>query len=137
IYSRVARRWLMAAGMADRNAPLTPFSPASLRRDLPSSLVVFLVALPLSMGIALASGAPIMSGLIAGIVGGIVVGLLGGAPLLVSGPAAGPAVMVSGFTQELGFPVARPPDPFAGGPQLVRGRFGIAREAAGPWPAAG
>lgn len=63
-------------------------------RDLPASIVVFLVALPLCMGIALASGAPPISGLIAGIVGGIVVGLLSGSPLGVSGPAAGLAVIV-------------------------------------------
>lgn len=65
-----------------------------LGRDLPASIVVFLVALPLCMGIALASGAPPISGLIAGIVGGIVVGLLSGSPLGVSGPAAGLAVIV-------------------------------------------
>lgn len=63
-------------------------------RDLPSSVVVFLVALPLCLGIALASGAPPLSGLIAGIVGGIVVGALSGSPLGVSGPAAGLAVIV-------------------------------------------
>jgi len=65
-----------------------------LWRDLPSSIVVFLVALPLCLGIALASGAPPLSGLIAGIVGGIVVGALSGSPLGVSGPAAGLAVIV-------------------------------------------
>lgn len=65
-----------------------------LGRDLPSSIVVFLVALPLCLGIALASGAPPLSGLIAGIVGGIVVGALSGSPLGVSGPAAGLAVIV-------------------------------------------
>jgi len=65
-----------------------------LGRDLPSSIVVFLVALPLCLGIALASGAPPLSGLIAGIVGGIVVGILSGSPLGVSGPAAGLAVIV-------------------------------------------
>ena len=65
-----------------------------LGRDLPSSIVVFLVALPLCLGIALASGAPPLSGLIAGIIGGIVVGALSGSPLGVSGPAAGLAVIV-------------------------------------------
>ncbi|MDG1674260.1 MAG: SulP family inorganic anion transporter [Flavobacteriales bacterium] len=65
-----------------------------LGRDLPSSIVVFLVALPLCLGIALASGAPPLSGLIAGIVCGIVVGALSGSPLGVSGPAAGLAVIV-------------------------------------------
>jgi len=66
----------------------------NLGRDLPSSVVVFLVALPLCLGIALASGAPPLAGLIAGIVGGIVVGSLSGSPLGVSGPAAGLAVIV-------------------------------------------
>lgn len=59
-----------------------------LRYDLPASLVVFLVAVPLSLGIAIASGALMMAGLIAGVVGGIVAGALGGSPLQVSGPAA-------------------------------------------------
>lgn len=53
-------------------------------KDLPASLVVFLVALPLSLGIAVASGVPVQAGLIAASVGGVVVGLLGGAPLEVS-----------------------------------------------------
>ncbi|RYG04906.1 MAG: SulP family inorganic anion transporter [Chitinophagaceae bacterium] len=61
----------------------------SLGSDFPASVVVFLVALPLCMGIALGSGAPLFSGLIAGIVGGIVVGSLSGSQLSVSGPAAG------------------------------------------------
>ena len=62
---------------------------ANLRSDLPASVVVFFVAVPLCLGIALASGAPPLAGLIAGIVGGIVVGALSGSPLGVSGPAAG------------------------------------------------
>lgn len=66
----------------------------NLRHDLPASLVVFLVATPLCLGIALASGAPLFSGIIAGIVGGIVVGAVSGSPLGVSGPAAGLAVIV-------------------------------------------
>ena len=67
---------------------------ASLRTDLPASIVVALVALPLCLGVALASGAPLFSGLIAGIVGGIVVGGLSRSPLSVSGPAAGLTVIV-------------------------------------------
>jgi MFS superfamily sulfate permease-like transporter len=63
--------------------------------DLPSGLVVFLVALPLCLGIALASGAPLFSGIISGIVGGIVVGLVSHSPLSVSGPAAGLTVIVA------------------------------------------
>jgi len=73
-----------------------------LKSDLPASLVVFLVAVPLCLGIALASGAPLFSGIIAGIVGGIVVGTLSGSPLGVSGPAAGLAVIVLTAIQDLG-----------------------------------
>ena len=65
-----------------------------IKSDLPASIVVFFVALPLCLGIALASGAPLFSGIIAGIVGGIIVGIASGSPLGVSGPAAGLAVIV-------------------------------------------
>lgn len=65
-----------------------------LKNDLPSSVVVFFVALPLCLGIALASGAPLFSGVIAGIIGGIVVGALSGSQIGVSGPAAGLAAIV-------------------------------------------
>jgi MFS superfamily sulfate permease-like transporter len=73
-----------------------------LNRDLPASIVVFFVALPLCLGIALASGAPLFSGVIAGIVGGIVVGLASGSQLGVSGPAAGLAVIVMAAISNLG-----------------------------------
>lgn len=66
----------------------------NLKKDLPASLVVFFVALPLCLGIALASGAPLFSGIIAGVVGGIVVGTLSGSKVGVSGPAAGLAAIV-------------------------------------------
>ena len=75
---------------------------SNLKHDLPASIVVFLVATPLCLGIALASGAPLFSGIIAGIVGGIVVGMLSGSPLGVSGPAAGLAVIVLGAIATLG-----------------------------------
>ena len=75
---------------------------AHIKNDLPASIVVFFVALPLCLGIAMASGAPLFSGLIAGIVGGIVVGSLSGSPLGVSGPAAGLAVIVLMAIQDLG-----------------------------------
>ena len=65
-----------------------------IKSDLPASIVVFFVALPLCLGIALASGAPLFSGLIAGIIGGIVVGSLSGSKIGVSGPAAGLAAIV-------------------------------------------
>ncbi|MHA4843258.1 SulP family inorganic anion transporter [Flavitalea antarctica] len=75
------------------NQPKGFFS--SLGSDFPASVVVFLVALPLCLGIALGSGAPLFSGLIAGIVGGIVVGSLSGSQLSVSGPAAGLTAIVA------------------------------------------
>ena len=74
----------------------------NLKNDLPASLIVFLVAVPLCLGIALASGAPLFSGIIAGIVGGIIVGSLSGSQLGVSGPAAGLAVIVLTAIQDLG-----------------------------------
>src|ERR671912_2229770 len=74
----------------------------NLRADVPASLVVFLVATPLCLGIALASGAPLFSGIIAGIVGGIVVGAASGSALGVSGPAAGLAVIVLSAISTLG-----------------------------------
>jgi MFS superfamily sulfate permease-like transporter len=79
-----------------------PSFAASLKSDFPASIVVFLVALPLCLGIALASGAPLFSGIIAGIVGGIVVGSISGSSLGVSGPAAGLAVLVAEAIRELG-----------------------------------
>jgi len=74
----------------------------SLKSDIPASIVVFFVALPLCLGIALASGAPLFSGLIAGIVGGIVVGSLSGSKIGVSGPAAGLAAIVLSAIATLG-----------------------------------
>ena len=67
---------------------------SNLKNDLPASIVVFFVALPLCLGIALASGAPLFSGLIAGIIGGVIVGGLSGSNIGVSGPAAGLAAIV-------------------------------------------
>ncbi|GLR19488.1 SulP family inorganic anion transporter [Portibacter lacus] len=69
-------------------------STKTLKNDIPASIVVFFVALPLCLGIALASGAPLFSGLIAGIIGGIVVGAISGSQIGVSGPAAGLAAIV-------------------------------------------
>lgn len=74
----------------------------NLKTDLPSGLVVFLVALPLCLGIALASGAPFFSGIISGIVGGIVIGALSNSQLSVSGPAAGLAALVLGAITAIG-----------------------------------
>ncbi|MDB5246950.1 MAG: SulP family inorganic anion transporter [Segetibacter sp.] len=73
-----------------------------LKNDLPAGLVVFLVALPLCLGISLASGAPFFSGLISGIIGGIVIGFLSGSKLSVSGPAAGLAALVLAAIHNIG-----------------------------------
>ncbi len=73
----------------------------NLKSDLSSSLVVFLVAVPLCLGIALASGAPLFAGIISGIIGGIVVGAISGSSVGVSGPAAGLAVIVLAAIQDL------------------------------------
>ncbi|MGY0489282.1 SulP family inorganic anion transporter [Streptomyces sp. WG-D5] len=76
-----------------------------LKADFTASLVVFLVALPLCVGVAVASGVPAEIGLITGIVGGIVTGLMRGSSLQVSGPAAGLTVLVYEAVQEFGLPV--------------------------------
>ncbi len=94
--------------------------------DFMASVVVFLVALPLCMGIAVASNAPVSAGLISGIVGGIVVGMLAGAPLQVSGPAAGLSVLVYQLVDDHGFQAVGSVVIVAGVFQLVAGtlRFG-------------
>lgn len=74
----------------------------SARRDVPAGLVVFLVALPLCLGIALASGAPLFAGVIGGIVGGVVISLFSGSELSVSGPAAGLTVIVAAAVVKMG-----------------------------------
>lgn len=76
---------------------------SNLNHDFLASIVVFLVALPLCMGIAIASGMPVAAGLVTGIVGGLVVGAISGSPLQVSGPAAGLAVVVYEIVQQFGY----------------------------------
>ncbi len=78
------------------------FLPKNLKKDLPASIVVFLVALPLCLGIALASGAPLFAGVLTGIIGGIVVASVSGSQLSVSGPAAGLTVIVFSAIAQLG-----------------------------------
>src|SRR5690606_3078242 len=93
----------------------------NLKHDLPASSVVFFVALPLCLGIALAPGAPLFAGLLTGVIGGIVVASFSGSQLSVSGPAAGLTVIVLGGITQLGY------QPFllalliAGAMQLVLG----------------
>lgn len=84
------------------NGAFIPGVKENLKYDLPAGLVVFLVALPLCLGIALASEAPLFSGVIAGAVGGLVVALLSGSAISVSGPAAGLAVIVAAAISSLG-----------------------------------
>lgn len=81
---------------------MTSLLSAVSRRDLVASLGVFVIAVPLSLGIALASGAPASAAIITAIVGGIVVGLMAGAPLVVSGPAAGLAALTFHYIQQFG-----------------------------------
>src|SRR6187397_177976 len=73
-----------------------------LKHDLPAGLSVFLVALPLCLGIALASGAPLYAGLLSGVIGGLVVSLISGSQLAVSGPAAGLTTLVAASVISLG-----------------------------------
>ena len=81
--------------------PSQPAAPAP-RNDLLASIVVFLVALPLCMGVAIASGVPVIAGLVTGVIGGCVVGLIAGCPLQVSGPAAGLTVIIFDIVSRFG-----------------------------------
>ncbi|NCU03629.1 MAG: SulP family inorganic anion transporter, partial [Chitinophagaceae bacterium] len=92
------------------------------KTDLLAGLVVFLVALPLCLGIALASGAPLFSGIITGVIGGIVVGFLSGSNLSVTGPAAGlTAIVLAGITSLGSFELFLLSVVIAGGMQLLLG----------------
>jgi carbonic anhydrase len=106
-----------------------------LRYDVPASLVVFLVAVPLSLGIALASGAPIVAGLIAAVVGGIVAGLVGGSIMQVSGPAAGLTVVMAETINEFGWAATCAITVAAGALQILLGISRIARAALAISPA--
>ncbi|SDT82335.1 Sulfate permease, MFS superfamily [Streptomyces sp. TLI_053] len=89
-------------GSRPRRGPVAVLRAVPWRYDLPASLVVFLVALPLCVGVAVASGVPAELGLVTGIVGGLLVGALPGSSLQVSGPAAGLTVLVHEALQEYG-----------------------------------
>src|SRR5215210_7419331 len=93
--------------------------------DILASVVVFLVALPLCMGISIASGVPPALGLITGMIGGIVVGFLAGAPLQVSGPAAGLTVLVFEIVRDHGISALGPVVLLAGLVQFIAGRLKI------------
>ncbi|TDC21030.1 transporter [Streptomyces sp. 8K308] len=99
------------------------------RPDVSASISVFLIALPLSLGIALATGAPLQAGLVAAAVGGILAGALGGAPLQVSGPAAGLTVVTAELIQEYGWPATCGITVLAGLTQLALSALRVARAA--------
>ncbi|GAA2316300.1 SulP family inorganic anion transporter [Nonomuraea roseoviolacea subsp. roseoviolacea] len=107
----------------------------TLRYDVPASLVVFLVAVPLSLGIAMASGAPLAAGLIAAVVGGVVAGALGGSVVQVSGPAAGLSLVVADLVQTYGWRATCMITLLAGAVQLVLGLLRAARAALAVSPA--
>ncbi|MFJ8543828.1 bifunctional SulP family inorganic anion transporter/carbonic anhydrase [Streptomyces sp. NPDC093586] len=103
--------------------------------DLSASIAVFLIALPLSLGIALATGAPLQAGLVAAAVGGIVAGRLGGCPLQVSGPAAGLTVVTADLIQRYGWRTTCAITVLAGLAQLGLGCLRVARTALAVSPA--
>lgn len=103
--------------------------------DFSASISVFLIALPLSLGIALATGAPLQAGLVAAAVGGLVVGRLGGAPLQVSGPAAGLTVVTADLIQRYGWRTTCAITVLAGLTQLALSALRVARSALAVSPA--
>lgn len=103
--------------------------------DLSASIAVFLIALPLSLGIALATGAPLQAGLVAAAVGGIFVGALGGSPLQVSGPAAGLTVVTADLIHQYGWRTTCAITVLAGLCQLGLGCLRVARTALAVSPA--
>lgn len=88
--------------LGTRMSAFLKLSKRDLKYDFPASIVVFLVALPLCLGIAMASGAPLFAGVLTGVIGGIVVASISGSQLSVSGPAAGLTTIVYGAIQQLG-----------------------------------
>ncbi|MGW4740969.1 SulP family inorganic anion transporter [Nocardia xishanensis] len=111
------------------SAPRTSRLARVLHHDVPASVVVFLVALPLSLGIAVASGAPVAAGLIAAVVGGVVAGLLGGSAVQVSGPTASLTVVVAESVHHFGWAATCFITVGAGVLQILFGLSRIARGA--------
>ncbi|AVT32247.1 carbonic anhydrase [Plantactinospora sp. BC1] len=122
-------------GLADASHRLHRWFRHDARYDLPSSLVVFLVAVPLSLGIAAASNAPVAAGLIAAVVGGVVAGLFGGSALQVTGPAAGLTVVVAELVSRFGWTATCAITAAAGLLQVGFGLCRIARTALALSPA--
>ncbi|WP_051338031.1 SulP family inorganic anion transporter [Streptomyces flavidovirens] len=130
-----------AAGASRFRRPHSPPPGGGRRRfrivgaDLSASISVFLIALPLSLGIALATGAPLQAGLVAAAVGGLVVGRFGGAPLQVSGPAAGLTVVTADLIQQYGWRTTCAITVLAGTAQLGLSAVRVARSALAVSPA--
>ena len=101
--------------------------PLILKHDLPASFVLFLISIPLSLGIAHATGAPLMAGIISAVVGGVVVGAISGAPLQISGPGTGLVVIVAGLVTQFGWAATAAITLAAGVLQLALGLTGISR----------
>lgn len=101
--------------------------PLILKHDLPASFVLFLISIPLSLGIAHATGAPLMAGIISAVVGGVVVGAISGAPLQISGPGTGLVVIVAGLVAQFGWAATAAITLAAGVLQLALGLTGISR----------
>ena len=118
-----------------RRTPRIPKIPRIKAVDLSASIAVFLIALPLSLGIALATGAPLQAGLVAAAAGGLVAGRLGGAPLQVSGPAAGLTVVTADLIQKFGWRTTCAITVLAGLAQLGLGFLRVARSALAVSPA--
>jgi carbonic anhydrase len=112
----------------------TPFLE-NLKHDLPASIVVFLVAVPLSLGIALAAGAPVLAGLVSAVVGGLVASVFGGSPLQVSGPSAALTVVLADTIATHGWPVTCAITVAAGLLQILFGLTRTARAALAVSPA--
>ncbi|WP_434440537.1 SulP family inorganic anion transporter [Lentzea sp. E54] len=110
---------------AGEHTPHAP--PLVLRHDLPASFVLFLISIPLSLGIAHATGAPLMAGIISAIIGGVVVGAISGAPLQISGPGTGLVVIVAGLVAQFGWAATAAITLAAGVLQLALGLTGISR----------
>ncbi|MBW8484759.1 SulP family inorganic anion transporter [Actinomadura parmotrematis] len=106
-----------------------PLNATTARRDVLASFVVFLVAIPMSLGVAVASGAPVAAGLIGAVVGGVVAGVLGGSPLQVSGPSAGLTVIMADLVHTYGWAATCTIVVLAGLLQLALGACRVARTA--------
>lgn len=119
----------MSAPRSSDPAHSPPGRFSFIRHDLQASLVVFLIAVPLSLGIAAASGSPVLAGLIAAVIGGLVAGPLGGSPLSVSGPAAGLTVVVAELINQFGWAVTCAITVLAGVLQVLLGACRVGRAA--------